>query len=105
MTHSQYVLWAYYFLLLAAAAHVAMIAIEVHTYRVTGIKSLIPMIVANFIGLLYLVALFARNLYAATPASFANFAVPIAVLFTAEVIVAVWGVFVFFRTFRNMVAD
>jgi hypothetical protein len=103
MSHSQYLDFFYYSLLLGTAVHLVLLPAETYVYRATRIKSLIPMIVANVIGLIYLAVAFFRVAYVAKPPSNIDLATTSAALYTTEVVIGVWGTVVFLRTVKNIV--
>jgi len=102
MTHSQLVTFFYYSLFLGAAVHIVLLFAEARAYRLTRITSLVPMIVGNVIGLLYIGAAFIRQY--ATGANYFHLAIIGASLYTAEVIVGVWGTVNFLRTVQRLAA-
>ena len=102
MSNSQYLDFVYYSLLLGTVVHLVLIPAETYAYRATGIKSLIPMIVANVIGLIYLAVVFFRVAYVAKPPGNIHLAAISAALYTTEVVIGVWGTIVFLRTVKNI---
>ena len=102
MTYAQFLDYFYYLTLLAVVVHVVLIAAQTSAYRMTKIKSLIPMIVSNAIGLAYLATVCFRQIYA-TPANVIPLVLTTATLYTAEVVMGVWATVVFLRTVKNIV--
>lgn len=103
MSHSQFLGFFYYSLLLGTAVHLVLLPAEIFAYRATGIKSLIPMIVANVVGLIYLAVAYFRVAYVAMPPSNIHFATISAALYTTEVVIGVWGTVVFLHAVKNIV--
>jgi hypothetical protein len=101
MTHAQYLDYFYYLTLMAAVVHVVLIAAETSAYRITRIKSLIPMVISNVVGLAYLAMLCFRQIYA-TPVSVLPLVLTSGALYTAEVVVGVWATVVFLHTVKNI---
>jgi hypothetical protein len=101
MTHAQYLDYFYYLTLMAVVVHVVLIAAETSAYRITRIKSLIPMVISNVVGLAYLAMLCFRQIYAA-PASVLALVLTSGALYTAEVVVGVWATVVFLHTVKNI---
>lgn len=103
MNHVQFLYYFFYFIVVGFAVHVVLIALVVIAYRATKIKSLIPMVVSNTIGMAYIVAACFRQFYT-TPVSTVPLMLTCAAFYTLEVVIGVWATAVFLRTVSNVVA-
>jgi hypothetical protein len=105
MTQSQATVFYYYFIVIAVAVHIVLLFVETRTYRRTRIQSLVPMIVANVIGLLYVGTLVARtSIFVPRTSSFTQVALLGASLYLAEVVVGVWGTVNFLNAVQRLAA-
>jgi hypothetical protein len=103
MNHNEALNFLYYSLLVSTAVHFVLIVAQMRAYNATGIKSLIPMIITNLIGFVYVAMMSFRQRYG-TPANIFDLALICAFLYTIEAVIGVWATVAFLNTVKKIAA-